>query len=306
MSTRKTPVLEPFHEELDRLIPEGSSLRARAPEIEAALEESLRGGEAAAPDVTADAALFGRQLARSVVSTSAATVVDALGALAVADLYVACACGQGDARALAWIERAIMSKARAYVGHIDSSPAFVDEVVQQLREKLFVATERPPGVLEYRGRGSLESWVRIAAVRLALNLKRSDKRANVGASRDSDATEVAAPGPDPELQMVRALHREHFRDAFHATLGELSSDERAVLRMHYLDGLTIDEICLGYRVHRSTVARWIERARQRVLSETLRRMKASRAADSREVDSTMRFFESQFDVTVQGLLDGND
>ena len=123
---------------------------------------------------------------------------------------------------------------------------------------------------------------------------------------DSDGTEIASPGADPELQMMRALHREHFRDAFRATLAELSSDERAVLRMHYLDGLTIDEICLGYRVHRSTVARWIERARKRVLSETVRRMKASRSADSREVDSTMRFLESHFDVSVQGLLDGTD
>jgi len=300
-------MMESFVGELERLDTSGSAMQEPpAADLCSALEEALRIGEAAAPEVGLSAVDFARHLARALATSSAATAADELRDVMVADLYLACACGAGNARAIARFERDILSKVRAYLGHIDASPVFVDEARQRLREKLLVSTaDRSGAILDYRGRGTLESWVRVAAVRLALNMKRSQKRANANLVHDFNEADVAAARGDPEVAMIRGLHREHFRAAFHATLAELSADERTVLRMHYLDGLTIDEICVGFRVHRSTIARWLDRARKSVLSSTLHRMKQSAGA-AQDTDTTMRLIESVFDVSVRGFLVGED
>ena len=296
-------MMESFVEELELLGASGPAMHGPpAAELAKALEEALRTGETAAPGVVLSAVDFARHLARALGAPSAVTAADELRLVVVGDLYLTCACGAGNVRAIARVERAILSKVGAFIGHIDASPAFVDEVRQGLREKLLVSTgERSATILDYRGRGSLESWVRVAAVRTALNVKRSQKRANANHVHDFDLVDVAAGRGDPEVEMIRSLHKEHFRAAFHATLAELTADERTVLRMHYLDGLTIDEICVGFRVHRSTIARWLDRARKSVLASTLQRMKES-AGGAQDVDSTMRLLESVFDVSVRGLL----
>lgn len=296
-------MMESFVGELERLGASGSAMHGPpAAGLASALEEALRVGEAAAPGLGLSAVDFARHLARALVTSSAATAADELRLVVVGDLYLACACGAGNVRAIALIERVILSKVGAFVRHIDASPVFVDEVRQRLREKLLMSTgERPATILDYRGRGSLESWVRVAAVRAALNSKRSQKRANANLVDDFNEADVAAARGDPEVEMISRLHKEQFRAAFHATLAELTPDERTVLRMHYLDGLTIDEICVGFRVHRSTIARWLDRARKSVLSSTLERMKQS-AGGAKNIDTTMRLLESVFDVSVRGFL----
>ena len=52
-----------------------------------------------------------------------------------------------------------------------------------------------------------------------------------------------------------------FRDSFRAVLATLSIDERNVLRLYFLDGMTLAAIAVLYKVHHSTVARWIEPGR---------------------------------------------
>src|SRR5262245_21520943 len=63
---------------------------------------------------------------------------NALSTLRVDDLYLAFACTLGDESAIAAFERRYLTETRAYVGRIDGSEQFVDEVRQLLREKLFV------------------------------------------------------------------------------------------------------------------------------------------------------------------------
>ena len=279
--------------------------------VEVAIQAAYDAGRRAAPDAVLEPLLFASHLGRAVAAMHPfERYADAIGALRVSDLYLACACGTGDARAIAQFERTLLAKVGGCVRLLDPAPDFVDKVRQQLRMRLFVATanDAGPKILDYLGRGSLEGWLRVTATRLALNLKRSRKRAPDGPAREPIAdldrcVDMAAPrGGDPEIQMLRAQHRELFRDAFRVTLLDLSPEERAVLRMHYLDGLTIDEICTGYRVHRSTVARWIERARQRVLQETMRRMKTRDNASDSSICGAGSLLQSDFEVSAERLL----
>jgi RNA polymerase sigma-70 factor (ECF subfamily) len=69
--------------------------------------------------------------------------------------------------------------------------------------------------------------------------------------------------------------------------------------MHYLDGLGGDAIGRFYGgVHRSTVLRWIEAARERILGETRRLLAARLRLSSSELDSLVRLVESQLDTSI--------
>src|SRR5947209_904462 len=82
----------------------------------------------------------------------------------------------------------------AWVARVGREPSFVEEVRQTVREKLLVAAaDAPPRIVEYTGRGALAAWLRIIAVRAALNLRR--RRGDVAPDGASDE---AAAARDPE------------------------------------------------------------------------------------------------------------
>lgn len=212
------------------------------------------------------------------------------------DLALARACAEGDKRALAAFERKYLSKVPTYVARIDRSEAFADEVCQRLREKLFVRSGGRPGkIAEYTGRGPLAAWLRVAAVRTALNLKRSSTTGEGG-----DGKELGAATGDPEIDYLRARYRKELNEAFRATLEDLPSDERTVLRMCHLDGLSVDEIAVAYRVHRTTAARWLATSREKILKETRRRLAAR--VGKQNLDSVLALVKSDLEVTLTRLL----
>src|SRR5579871_4696812 len=104
--------------------------------IERRLEAMLQAGRQAWPGLDVGAEVFGRYVTERVAS--ALDPIAAMEALEAQDLYLACACAQGLAEAIGAFERSILPVVTAGVRRIDPSPAFLDEVQQQLREKLFV------------------------------------------------------------------------------------------------------------------------------------------------------------------------
>src|SRR5205823_11653356 len=94
-----------------------------------------------------------------------------------ADLYLAFACGSGASGALAAFEASVLPQALGAIASIDRSVDFAADVQQALRQKLFVAEPgREAKILGYAGKGPLDAWVRAAAVRTALVLKRKGRK----------------------------------------------------------------------------------------------------------------------------------
>src|SRR5204863_54439 len=105
------------------------------------------------------------------------------------------------------------------LARIDANPAFVDEIRQRLRTKLFVPEAgETPKIADYTGRGPLGAWVRVAAMRTALNLRRGVVPESVSAFED-----VASPVPanDLELELIKGRYAPALRDAFRQALHEL-------------------------------------------------------------------------------------
>src|SRR5687768_11339566 len=101
-------------------------------------------------------------------SSFAARMTDAQSRANASDLYLACACSDGNRLALLEFERRFIGRVRDAVVRIDASYDFIVEVQQVLRERLLVGPAAK--IRSYRGAGGLAAWVRTAALRTALNL----------------------------------------------------------------------------------------------------------------------------------------
>src|SRR5688572_33291625 len=93
------------------------------------------------------------------------------------DVALAQACAAGDPAALATFEqRCLGAPLDRVLMRLGATSAEIDEVKQQLRLKLLVAEpDRKPRITEYSGRGALEAWVRVVAVRAFLDLRQRVK-----------------------------------------------------------------------------------------------------------------------------------
>jgi len=203
----------------------------------------------------------------------------------------------GQPAALAAFDRTYLAHVRRFVASVDSSPAFADEVRQLLRERLFL----PSGgskLREYTGAGPLGAWLRVVALRVALNLRRDSARAAARGVEKCPTDAVC----NTELDYLKDHYAEHVRAALEATVDGLPIEERNVLRLHYLDGLPLQHVADICRVHRATVARWIAGARERVLDETRRRLTQHWKLSGSELDSILELVRSRLDVSFHRLL----
>lgn len=91
-------------------------------------------------------------------------------------------------------------------------------------------------------------------------------------------------------------------EAIRGACGALRDEQRLILRLHFKQGLTGEQIADTLRVHRATVVRWIRRAREDVLRETMRRLRESVHIAEAEQAGVFRALESQIDVTCSQLL----
>lgn len=216
------------------------------------------------------------------------------------DLALAYALAAGDAVAIRRFETHLAGELAAAVRAIDASPAFVAEITQRARIRLLVADGAPPWIASYRGSGPLRAWIAIAAQRIALNAKR-DARRDQPAGEDVLA-DLVDREPDPELRYLRTLYRHEFREALTAALAGISDRARAVLRLRFVGRLELAQIGRVYRVHESTISRWITAALAEIANASRAELAARLAVTAATADSVARLVQSQLDLSLERLL----
>ena len=227
----------------------------------------------------------------------------ALRGLHVEDLYLACACVHGDAVAIGQLEHQFGPQFPLFLASLRQSEDFVNEVMQRVREKLLVARGDTPGKLaEYRGSGPLGGWLRVVVVRTARDLLRvaDPPRAHASAPPEQHV------GPDPEVGYLKRRCAAQLAQAFHETLATLDVDERAMLSLTFLDGLSSGAIGKMYGVDGSTVRRRLQALRERILARTRELLAETLGADAREVDSLIDFVRSRVDLDLSEILRSPD
>ena len=153
------------------------------------------------------------------------------------DLYVAFAASKGDPDAARALEEAQAPALRKALAALRLGSAQIDDVLQSMWRDLF--TGETPRIAQFDGSGDLRSWLRVAATRAGLRvLKKSKREAN-----ESEAGEIAEKASgDPELMLLKARYRADFHAAVEVAIGAMSAPNAMILRQHFVDGRSIDEL----------------------------------------------------------------
>jgi RNA polymerase sigma-70 factor (ECF subfamily) len=260
-----------------------------------ALRRLFEAGRQAWPAIELSPEAFVRQLAER-------GAAGPLGEVRAADLYLACACAARIPGAIEAFDGEHLRLVGAFLSRLRPSAAFVDDVRQTLREKLFVGKDgAPPRIAEYNGRAAPASWLRVIAVRAAIDLQRASKDAPAE-SRDEERPPPGAAGADPEMAFIQQRYRAVFNDALRDAVGALDADHREILRLHFVEGRTLDQLAASLHVHRATIARRLKAAREAVLGQAHRRLEERLGARHAELESLAGVMLSQLDLSLPRLL----
>jgi len=225
----------------------------------------------------------------------------ALRELHGADLFLACAVAHQDARAIWIVSQEVFSRLDGTIARIVDDGAGVDEVKQRLRRQLLVLPAvGPPRIAAYQGRGALVAWLRIAAAREALKLRRGDLPVTLD-DYDDRLMSLPLAADDAELASIARVYRPQLKAAIADAVVTLSAEDQHLLRSHHLQGRTIDDLAQELRVHRATAARWVTRARTRLGKSIKRELRRRLGLTRKSCDSLMGVFIDDPEITL-GVL----
>lgn len=238
-------------------------------------------------------------LARRITQRDDEPAAQIVRSMQAADLYLAAACAEGEPAALAMFERTLVPPLRRALSKLSANAATIDEAVQRVTIMVLVGEGKPPQIAGYGGRGTLNSWLRTIAVRTTRRTLGTEQTRALG--QDEEVAELPSAVRDPELELLRVRYRDTVRAAFARAFAQLDTRDRNVLRQYYIDGLTIDQLAVLYRVNRATTARWVAGARLAVVKVTRDQLVTGAGIPDGDVDSVLRLVRSQLEVSVRDL-----
>lgn len=272
--------------------------RTLRPEETVELASAYLRGRETYPELRVAPAAFARHAARALMMmTDGARVGD----LVTDDLYLPCACLLGDpAAAPAFISRYAPVIRRA-VRKV-CPPAAADEIEQQVVANLMVhGAKGAPEMASYAARAPLGRWVEVVAHRGALQWMRSERRKSALAVRAADEP-VAGRLDSAEGQLSRRWHGGDFQRALEEALHRTTPRERVVLRLHFVEGVSVERIGKMLGISQSSASRWLASARQHILTEIKAIFRERLGISSAEVQSLAGALTSQIDLSISQAL----
>jgi RNA polymerase sigma-70 factor (ECF subfamily) len=214
-----------------------------------------------------------------------------------AELYIACACAAADSAAIRAFETRYFTCIPGVARRLRLPDDDAGEIAQILRQRLFVGGDTA-GVLGYAGSGRLAGLVQVAATRIAINMRRGRHRI----AEDAVPEARSAPVPASDMAFAKAEYRDHIKQAIENAAAELEPRDRTLLRLHLVEGSSIDDVAALYRVHRATAARWIAAARQALFTRTRTRFLEATHLPAHEEHELASFVESQLTLSLSRIL----
>ena len=104
---------------------------------------------------------------------------------------------------------------------------------------------------------------------------------------------AVAATPQKASEAHRGAKLEHAR--------ALPSRDRALIRLHYVDGVGLERIGTIYGVHKATVSRWLAAAREQLLYAAIGAVQAEAGGDTDEVASLCAFLRSNLELSMSAL-----
>jgi RNA polymerase sigma-70 factor len=220
------------------------------------------------------------------------------------DLYLASACARGDRIAWEYFADQYLPQLKRLAAYACRNLDAGEDLAQELMATML--GESAPGISQrisgnrhpsggegnrgklqsYTGRGSLSGWLRAAISHAAIDrfrrarkqtsLEALSEKGNIPQAQDSDSEDGAEEQLDSRWGpvLIRCVHQE---------ITKLSARDRLLLRLYYLEGVSLQSIGSRYGVHEATASRWLERARRDVRKRVEHELRKIHGLSAREV-----------------------
>lgn len=219
-----------------------------------------------------------------------------------AELVLACACSDGEPKALAIFEATYFDEVPRALKKLGRPAELAKDTAQIVRMHLFASNEgRSPKISGYLGQGSLRRWLRVVITRCVIDAT-AHKDNNVAIEDDVLSMLLGVDTNHPELLYMKEFYRDLFRRAFAASFRLIDADERLLLTYAFKDGLSVDVIARILGVHRATAARRVVKAHEK-LAELVRKTVREEASISvPEYEQLTRWIQSQLSIHLSSRV----
>ena len=203
------------------------------------------------------------------------------------ELALARGCVEGNE--FAW--HTFLTRYRASLYGAAYSVAKEESIARELADSLYAelyglpneSGRRTSKLQYYKGRGSLEGWLRTVVAQEFVNRYRRTRRevsleekVEAGAQFAASGGEASTAAADPRIAQ-----------AVSQAMAGLDSESRLLLNAYYLDGRTLAEIGRVLHVHESTISRKLERATT-ALRKSIRKELLAKGLSARQADELMQ------------------
>lgn len=238
------------------------------------------------------------------IAGSGADATAVIDALAAGDLLLAHAALSGERAAQSELDALLLHEVRPAVQRrSNGDDARVNEVMQLVRVRMLVGDgQRSPKLNLYNAKGSLAAWARTMAVRTTYDMFANASGNTTEALESALVQAAVATNVDPALLVLLDRSAPLLASAMGQAVRELSRRDRFLLRASLIDGTSIDELGAFYNQHRSTVARWIAKAKETLHGDTMRAFCELAQVSESDFISIMRALPSYFDMSLERRL----
>jgi RNA polymerase sigma-70 factor (ECF subfamily) len=208
-----------------------------------------------------------------------------LESLKVEELALARACSAGNEAA--W--ETFLNRYRSALYGAAYAVAKEESVAKELADSLYAdlyglpkeSGKRVSKLEYYKGRGSLEGWLRTVVAQEYVNRYRRTKHEVSLEEKVEAGLQFPAPIATP------AANASPLEAATSRAMAGLESEDRLILATYFLDGRTLAEIARLLRVHESTISRKLERVTSG-LRKSIRKELLASGLSTRQADELMQ------------------
>lgn len=277
--------------------------------LEDRLSSTWQGAQNTWPGVSVELHDYLHALARAILDAQTPpsdipSLIDMIPTLHADDIFIARACvaKQSDALEsfLKHFEPTITSTSRRFASYKISA----DDIQQSLFEFLFVGKQDlAPKIEKYTGTGPLRSWLKVTAARHCIDMTRTRAHASRDTPVEDDLIAVMLDGEASfELQFLKEKYRSEFKRSATAAIGDLDAEQRVLLRQSFIERQSIDALSKVHGLHRATIARRLQRAKNTLFSLTKKHMMENLEIDQDEFTSIFNMIQSNLDISIRRLL----
>ena len=114
------------------------------------------------------------------------------------------------------------------------------------------------------------------------------------------------PPPGADTPVDAGLFRDRYLDDFETSLkealGRAPEQDRAVLRLHMVNNVSVEKIGKMLGVAQSTASRWLAKARENVLADLKGTLQQRLGIASAEIESLAGLLASRLDLSMSRIL----